>query len=282
MNKQVNHCFWCQQPLNRELQWQQIFHLKALEFDCLCHNCRKEFIMYQQPTLACQTCGRAVELCLEKWQQVLSHETNFKYGFEVEVGVESARRKVILCFDCVRWLRQFPFELLKHDAVLEYSDIFREWLYRYKYQGDYRLREVLAEPLKAAYRQYGDYQWLVLPSSPNSLRERGFHATAGLLEVASIPFVAPFAYVGDGCKQTQKKRLDRIQLNQPFAISDENFQTLSRKILIFDDVYTTGATLLSAKAILAEKDQVNGLNTDEIVIVSLSLSRDSQFIHDKN
>lgn len=282
MNKQVNHCFWCQQPLNRELQWQQIFRLKALEFDCLCHNCRKEFIMYQQPNRACQTCGRAVELCLEKWQKVLSHETNFKYGFEVEVGVESARRKVMLCFDCVRWLRQFPFELLKHDAVLEYSEIFREWLYRYKYQGDYRLREVLAEPLKAAYLQYSDYQWLVLPSSPNSLRERGFHATAGLLEVASIPFAAPFTYVGDGRKQTQKKRLDRIQLNQPFAISDENFQTLSRKILIFDDVYTTGATLLSAKAILAEKDQVNGLNTDEIVIVSLSLSRDSQFIRGKN
>lgn len=294
MNKQMNDCFWCQQPLKRELQWQQIFCLKALKFDCLCQNCRKEFMMYQQPKLACQTCGRAVELCLEKWQKVLSHEANFKYGFEVEVevevemglgvevGVQASRKKVILCFDCVRWLQQFPFELLKHDAVLEYNDIFREWLYRYKYQGDYRLREVLAEPLKAAYHKYREYEWLILPSSPNSLRERGFHATAGLLEIASIPFVAPFAYIGDGRKQTQKTRLDRIQLSQPFAMSDETFKKLPRKILIFDDVYTTGATLLSAKKILAEKDQVNGSTTDKLVIVSLSLSRDSQFIRDEN
>lgn len=288
MNKQVNDCFWCQQPLKRELQWQQIFRLKALEFDCLCQNCRKEFMIYQQPKLACQTCGRAVELCLEKWQKVLSHEANFKYGFEVEVEeglrveVESSRKKVILCFDCVRWLQQFPFELLKHDTVLEYNDIFREWLYRYKYQGDYRLKEVLVEPLKAAYHKYRDYEWLILPSSPNSLRERGFHATAGLLENASIPFVTPFTYIGDGRKQTQKTRLDRIQLSQPFAISDETFKILPRKILIFDDVYTTGATLLSAKKILAEKDHVNGLTTDKLVIVSLSLSRDSQFKRDEN
>ena len=55
-----------------------------------------------------------------------------------------------------------------------------------------------------------------------------------------------------------------------------NFQKLSQKILIFDDVYTTGATLISAKRILLEKNHELGANVDELAIVSLSLSRDSQ------
>lgn len=279
---QCKNCVWCNIALKRDLTWQQIFRFQPLSFDCLCAVCRGLFIAYQRPEVSCQTCGRAVELCRDAWDRVISHETNFHYGFEVVSVIEGVDSQKTLCFDCIRWLQRYPLELLIHDAVLEYNEDFREWLYRYKYRGDYRLRQIVVNPLKAAYQQYKDYQWLVLPSSPNSLRERRFHATAGLLEAAEIPFLNPFTYIGDGRKQAQKNRLERINLLPPFEIRRETFEKLSRKLLIFDDVYTTGATLISAKHILSEKNQEIDTTTDKLTIISLSLARDSQVIARKN
>lgn len=270
-------CAWCNALLNRELAWKQIFNFRPLYFDCMCIGCRDLFSSYQPSEISCQTCGRKVELCEDAWEKLLSDEKKLSYGFEVTLASERATSKKILCFDCVRWLEDYPIELIKHDAVLEYNEAFREWLYRYKYRGDYRLREVVANPLQNIYHQYKDYQWLVLPSSLNSLRERRFHATAGLLEAADIPFLNPFLYVGDGRKQSQKSRIERLKLHQPFDIRDETFLKLSQKILIFDDVYTTGATLLFAKNLLSEKAKENSSNTDKLIIASLSLARDSQF-----
>ena len=279
---QANECIWCQAALKRDLIWQQIFCFKPLSFDCLCPICRSLFIAYHRSDTACQTCGRAVTLCEEPWENVFSHEKNYMYGFEVAVTKEGATSKKILCFDCVRWLKTYPIDLLTHDALLEYGEVFREWLYRYKYRGDYRLRQIVAEPLKLAYQQYKDYQWLILPSSPKSLQERRFHATAGLLDVAGIPFVNPLTYIGDGIKQSQKTRLERLNLLNPFDISHENLGRLSRKLLIFDDVYTTGATLMSAKHLLTKKDKESAANTDKLTIKSLSLARDSQSTDLKN
>lgn len=277
MTARLKVCAWCNALLNRELVWQQIFSFRPLYFDCMCTDCRALFSPYQPSELSCQTCGRKVELCDKAWDAVFSDEKNFSYGFEVTLTSERITSKKILCFDCVRWLEDFPIELIKHDAVLEYNEAFREWLYRYKYRGDYRLREIVAEPLQNVYQQYNDYQWLVLPSSLNSLRERRFHATAGLLEAADIPFLNPFLYVGDGRKQSQKSRIERLKLRQPFDIRDETLVKLSQKILIFDDVYTTGATLLFAKKLLTEKAKEISSTTDTLIIASLSLARDSQF-----
>lgn len=273
---QWKFCVWCNQALDRDLKWQQIFRFQPLSFDCLCTACRSLFIVYQRANVFCQTCGRAVELSQEPWENVASHETNFNYGFLVTETLLGSSSQKVLCMDCVRWFQNYPLELLHHDAVLEYSEAFREWLYRYKYRGDYRLRHIAAEPLKRVYQQYQDYQWLVLPSSPNSLRERQFHATAGLLEAAGIPYLNPLSYIGDGRKQAQKTRLERLSLSQPFDITNENFAKISKNILIFDDVYTTGATLVAAKHILFKKNKELDTTGDKLRLISLSLARDSQ------
>lgn len=267
-------CIWCNNYLNHEVIWQQLFRFKPLYFASVCQNCREAFTEFQRVEPACQTCGRAVERYSGNWQSVIDLEDNFRFGFEI--AIEAGRHQTVLCFDCVRWYQQYPLEILNHDAILDYTEAFREWLYRYKYRGDYRLRQVLVEPLRKVYQQYSSYQWLVLPSSPTSIKERGFHATAGLLDAAAIPYESPFIYIGDGRKQASKNRLERLSLVQPFDLTTVNFQKLSQKILIFDDVYTTGATLISAKRILLEKNHELGANVDELAIVSLSLSRDSQ------
>ena len=69
--------------------------------------------------------------------------------------------------------------------------------------------------------------------------------------MAGLKVVCPFDYVGDGIKQASKSRQQRLVLGQVFALKEEILAHLSRgEWWLFDDVYTTGSTLLRAKSLL--------------------------------
>ena len=273
MNLPIKNCIWCNRVLPLEVQFEQLFSFKPLTFANICKECWQQILPYKEAGDTCRACGRAVNKSDVSYEAMQGIEDNFQFGF---VRVSQTGFEEIFCYDCVRWLEVYPRTLLEHKAVLQYNDFFREWLYRYKYQGDFRLRLVMRDFLQEFYRNYVDYQWLILPSSPNSMRERGFNATAALLEAADIPCMCPFEYIGDGQKQAQKDRLSRLQMRQPFALSDKNFEKISQKIIVFDDVYTTGRTLLHAKSLLREKDQQEAYKADNISIIGVSLARDQQ------
>ena len=63
-----------------------------------------------------------------------------------------------------------------------------------------------------------------------------------------MPTVSLLEHFGSGKKQSEKTRQERLQLKQPFKIREG--LVIPRKVLLVDDVYTTGATLhLAAKAL---------------------------------
>ncbi|UUX32939.1 ComF family protein [Fundicoccus culcitae] len=163
--------------------------------------------------------------------------------------MDDKTNKYTYCYDCFRWLQTYPEAILAHQAIFQYDEVFSEWLSRLKYHGDVRLAKIMVDTLSEIYLQYEDYAWIILPSSPESIHERGFHSTAILLMEAGIAFSEPFDYIGDGRKQAKKARDERIQLGQSFQIKSD-FVFNQSKYLIFDDVYTTGATLLQAKNLL--------------------------------
>lgn len=258
---QISHCLTCQVVLLNELKWQQIFNFKPLTFDCLCLKCRGNMLPFVRNAESCTVCGRLVP----------PSETEVLTPSAVEAGGKSP-----MCFDCVRWLAQYPLSYLKHESLFDYNESFREWLYRYKYQADQRQRAVVSQSLRDGYKQWSSYQWLVLPSSSKSLEERGFHATASLLDEAEIPYQMPFVYIGDGQKQAKKNRKDRVLMQQPFKLMEpELFQPSAKHWLIFDDVYTTGTTLLKAKTILYENWEKRGYPQKDLDVMSLSLARES-------
>ena len=113
---------------------------------------------------------------------------------------------------------------------------------------------------------------MVLPSSPASLAQRQFHATRQLLEVAGLKVACPFDYVGDGVKQASKSRQQRLALGQVFALKEEVLAHLPRgEWWLFDDVYTTGSTLLRAKSLLYPVAKIR-----QIPLYSFSLFREGR------
>ncbi|MCW6659275.1 ComF family protein [Aerococcaceae bacterium NML191292] len=245
------NCLLCGEQTLYDLHWQDIWQWRQIEADCLCKKCRATFCQYPYETNGCSGCGR-----------LLDGQEVFTTAYYVE--------NMAYCYDCHRWLEQYPSCLVKHTALLVYNESVREWLYQYKYRADARLAQAVAPYLCAFYREHSNCTWIVLPSSPKSIEERGFHATGYLLDRAEIPYICPFEYIGDGRKQARKNRQERLALEQPFALcADKLALASSTQWLIFDDVYTTGATLLKAKELLY------ACVPDKTQVSSVSLARDT-------
>lgn len=248
MNKS---CLLCQDTIYFEVTARDLFSWRPLQAPLLCLRCQVAFQLKDLPGMMCQGCQRSLE-----GESCYPHQGNW------------------LCDDCYLWLDRFPLDLIRNQSLYDYSFHFREWLYRYKILGDVRLAQVVARDLNTYYRKDISYQWLVLPSSPNNLVTRGFHPTAYLLDQAGIPYQVLMNYQGDGRKQAQKTRQERMNLQAPFKVSLEKLsQCPHQRFLIFDDLYTTGATMLQAKVALAAACQQEANKYDRYEITSLTLAR---------
>ena len=101
-----------------------------------------------------------------------------------------------------------------------------------------------------------------LPTSKQSLEKREFESVEYFLEMSKIPYQQFFKHIGKGKKQSEKTREERMKLQQPFVLKEEI--PLPNKILLFDDIYTTGATVNRVK-ILLEKAGAEEVRTFSLV-----------------
>lgn len=125
----------------------------------------------------------------------------------------------------------------------------KDFFKRYKFQGDYLLRKVFVPVLKKELHNYKDYKVAVIPLSNKKFKKRGFNQVEGLLEAAKIPY-QDLLNKKDSETQSSKNREGRLQNVGNFTIKENS--EIPSKILLIDDIYTTGATLQDAKRILLE------------------------------
>ena len=201
----------------------------------LCHTCQDLWQSQIEGQVICWGCGRAL----------------FQDAQDPYHAVAFWQDQHAYCQECQAWFSRYPIDLIHHQALCPYQGALRQWLHSYKYLGDIRQAQAPAQRLRNFASAHPKAHWLVLPSSPASLAQRQFHATRQLLEVAGLKVVCPFDYVGDGVKQASKSRQQRLALGQVFALKEEVLAHLSGgEWWLFDDVYTTGSTLLRAKSLL--------------------------------
>ncbi|MDD7692991.1 MAG: ComF family protein [Limosilactobacillus sp.] len=224
------NCLLCNARLPVRLSLGDLLALRPLERPVICEQCRAGFTRID-PARACSGCGRPQE-----------HPH--------------------LCRECKQWQRRYGWHL-NHQALYTYNDAMKEYMQRYKFLGDYRLRQVFTVELQQRIRQLQADLVVPIPVTTTTMATRGFNQVQGLIgDVTVAPLLRHRAV--DKTAQSHKSRQQRLQTPQPFILSDPS-TVHGKRILLVDDIYTTGRTLYHAAVLLKEAQCRE--------IVSLSVAR---------
>ena len=216
----------------------------------------------------CQVCGRwptqaVCEACVDRFAR-----TRWRCGVcAVPLGQDSG-----LCGDCLT--RPTPAPLDRCLAAVDYAYPWDDLIARFKFRDEPGLAGVLAERMLAtpgAEDLIAGSDWLVpMPLKPQRLTSRGYNqawklvkALRARLSRAPAGLADALVRLGDAPDQHSLPREQRLRnLRGAFAAAPQRMAALrGKRVLLVDDVSTTGTTLHSAALALRQAGvvQVHGL-----------------------
>ena len=223
-------CLYCGSVSPSSFSWNALF-----EKNILCEKCRMSLQLLVEPR--CKKCCR-----------MLSNQT-----------IDS------ICYDCIRWENDANWQgVLDHNISLyHYNEHLKEIIARYKYRGDYALASIFASDIKKAAVESGANIYIPIPLSEARLYERGFNQSEALLTMAKLP-IAKVLTRKHSEKQSKKSRKERLEQSDVFGV--QKIDTIQgEKVLLIDDIYTTGSTIRHAAKVLK--------NAGAKQIISLTIAR---------
>ncbi len=157
------------------------------------------------------------------------------------------------CTDCKWWTSQVESDpLVFNYSVYAYNEQMQAMIAKWKYRGDFILAEAFKyQFVQSFHRKFssltGDMLIIPIPLSIERLQERGFNQAkvlADFLPIANRELITRI----HSEKQAKMTRSERISTNNPFKINEK----INKKVILVDDIYTTGRTLRHAATILKE------------------------------
>ena len=180
---------------------------------------------------------------------------------------------ICVCAKCQREFEpkfiNFVVDGYKATAFFEYTPYIKELIYKYKGCFDYELKDTF---LNLYYKEikirYSGYKIIPIPSYNEDDKKRGFNHVVEMfknLGLEPLPIIEKTAHF----KQAEHKARTRSQISKYLVIKKPVDLSKSR-VLIVDDIYTTGSTMKAAIN-LVEK-----LDPKEIRVLVLAKTRTIQ------
>ena len=160
----------------------------------------------------------------------------------------------VLCSRCRQNLtlrkRTFKVEGIPIEGLYVYEGLVRDMLLQYKENYDEALFPVFLYPyIKELRRKYRKYAVVPVPSSSEMVNKRGFRHVNKIFSMLDLP-VCDLIEKTDNVEQ--KKSRKRSDIGKHFRLIPE-FPSHVRKILLVDDIVTTGSSMISCYHLLEQK-----------------------------
>ncbi|APH06915.1 hypothetical protein A9C19_01720 [Bacillus weihaiensis] len=214
------HCLICHDHLSNKMSWTSLLLSSKKP---ICDTCTESLSKITGPT--CPSCSRP---------QVTT----------------------TLCLDCMKW-NDHPVwkqQLDKNISIYSYTDFMKEVLAAFKFRGDAELVTIFHKEFMDMYQRRYEKEKLdyavPIPLSMERLYDRGFNQSQLLANCLPLPQVDILKRIHLE-KQSKKTRQQRIAAENMFSIKDPAL-IRDKKVLLVDDLYTTGTTLRHAAKVLNE------------------------------
>lgn len=217
----MNECLLCGRKLKQDMTFDFLFSFRPLEQSVVCKACCQKFEKIDFKA-SCPGCGRQ-----------MSEKT--------------------ICEDCNRW-EKAGYELLFNQALYKYDENMKAYITRYKFMGDYRYRLIFANEFQEKVTEFQKQGYAIVPipvDRETFEKTRGFNQVLGWLGKIDCENYLVMRQNKGRLKQSHKDRAMRMKTKQPFEYVGPN-NLSDKKILLVDDIYTTGRTLYHAKALLED------------------------------
>ncbi|WP_240374381.1 ComF family protein [Bacillus piscicola] len=239
-----NNCLYCTEKIKKQTSWVTLFPAQPPEY--VCQECEQLLIPVSSGAGLCTLCSRSLPTAGD------------------------------VCRDCKKWEEDPAWQgvLTCNHSLYVYNEHGQEVVARWKYRGDAAIALMFRNELFRFFvTHYPDYIPVPIPLNEKRQYERGFNQAELLTDFLRPPFTGlerlSFIFhnlrkkrplfqppaipilllerMYDNEKQSKKSRSERFMAkDNPFRFIEPKNGIPSKKVVLLDDIYTTGLTLRKA------------------------------------
>ena len=151
-----------------------------------------------------------------------------------------------ICNKCLKSLdpklQKFKINNIECLSLFEYNETLKKLIFLYKGNRDYELKDIfLSNYVNFLKYRYKNYEIVYVPSFEEKIKEKGFDHVRSMFEKLELKENTKVIKLRDE-KQSSKNFKERQNIKGLFKVENPSL-ILNKKILLVDDICTTGSTL---------------------------------------
>lgn len=166
--------------------------------------------------------------------------------FDIKSFTNLFNRNTCVCNKCQKTLKphfyKFKINNCNGRAIYDYDETIKSLIYQFKGCNDIELKDIFLLPYRHLLKiLYFDYHLVYIPSLIEDDKSRGFNHVKEIFSILNLKYIDLLSKEGN-YKQSEQDYKNRENISSYLKLKN-NIELKNKKILLVDDILTTGNTL---------------------------------------